>query len=190
MLAGSTGGPDALAKVLSGLPADFPVPVLVVQHMPPVFTTMFAQRLDRVSPLSVREAADGDRVRRGEVLLAPGDHHLRVVRRGLEVSATLDRGEPVHFCRPAADPLLHSVVQAYGGAVLATVVTGMGVDGLAGCAEVVAAGGTVLVQDEATSVVWGMPGAVARAGIAEAVLPVEELAARIVAGVPQALTST
>jgi two-component system chemotaxis response regulator CheB len=186
VLAGSTGGPDALSTVLAGLPAWFPLPVLVAQHMPPVFTAMFAQRLDRVSALSVREASDGDVVLAGQVLVAPGDHHLRVARRGGDVVATVDQGPAEHFCRPAADPLLVSAAAVYGAGVLAAVVTGMGVDGLAGSRRVVDAGGTVLAQDEATSVVWGMPGAVVQAGLAEEELPLAALAARITARAAQA----
>ncbi|HET9419743.1 MAG TPA: chemotaxis response regulator protein-glutamate methylesterase [Nocardioides sp.] len=190
VVASSTGGPDALVRVLSGLPGDFALPVVVVQHMPPVFTTMFAQRLDRVSALDVREARDGDVARRGRVLLAPGDHHLRLTTRGLDLVATLDQGEPEHYCRPAADPLLRSAVATCRGRVLAVVLTGMGVDGLAGCRDVVDGGGAVLAQDEATSVVWGMPGAVARAGLADEVLPLDRIAQRINARATQALTST
>ena len=179
VVAASTGGPDALVRFLGALPGGLPVPVLVVQHMPPVFTTMFAQRLDAGSALSVSEAGDGDAVRPGRVLLAPGDHHLRVVADGSRLAAAVDRGEPENYCRPSADPLFRSAAAAYGGRVLAVVLTGMGSDGLAGARAVVDAGGRVLVQDEATSVVWGMPGAVTRAGLADAVLPLDLLADRV-----------
>lgn len=175
----STGGPDALSRVLAELPADVGVPVLVVQHMPPLFTTMFAARLDRESPLEVREAVDGDQLVPGRVLLAPGDFHLRVRRTAGSARVHLDQGEQVNFCRPAVDPLFESAVATYGGAVLALVLTGMGADGLAGCRAVRAAGGEVVVQDEATSVVWGMPGAVATAGLADRVLPLEGIAGEL-----------
>lgn len=179
----STGGPDALARFLPRLPADLGIPVLVVQHMPPVFTAMLAQRLDKVSPLEVREAADGDGVRAGRVLLAPGDFHLRVQRRGTGVRVVLDQGPQENFCRPAVDVLFRSALDVYGGSALATVLTGMGQDGLAGARQLAAAGARILVQDEDSSVVWGMPGAVAGAGLADDVLPLEELADRVVGAV-------
>lgn len=179
----STGGPDALARFLPRLPADLGIPVLVVQHMPPVFTAMLAQRLDKLSPLEVREAADGDEVRPGRVLLAPGDFHLRVQRRGTGVRAVLDQGPQESFCRPAVDVLFRSALDVYGGSALATVLTGMGQDGLAGARQLAAAGARILVQDEDSSVVWGMPGAIAGAGLADDVLPLEELADRVVGAV-------
>lgn len=179
----STGGPDALARFLPRLPADLGIPVLVVQHMPPVFTAMLAQRLDKVSPLEVREAVDGDEVCAGRVLLAPGDFHLRVQRRGSGVRAVLDQGPQESFCRPAVDVLFRSALDVYGGSALATVLTGMGQDGLAGARQLAAAGARILVQDEDSSVVWGMPGAVAGAGLADDVLPLEELADRVVGAV-------
>lgn len=181
VVACSTGGPDALSQVLAALPASFPVPVLVAQHMPPVFTAQFADRLDRVSPLSVHEAVDGERLVAGSVLVAPGDHHLRVTKSVGAVRAALDQGPKESFCRPAADPLLASAAAVFGEATLALVLTGMGSDGLAGCGAVVAAGGQVVVQDAATSVVWGMPGAVADAGLAHEVLPLDQVAARLTA---------
>lgn len=176
----STGGPDALARLLPRLPGDLGVPVLVVQHMPPVFTAMLAQRLDKVSQLAVREAAEGDEVRPGEVLIAPGDFHLRVRRTAGAVRVTLDQGPQENFCRPAVDVLFRSALEAYGGSALASVLTGMGQDGLAGARQLAAAGARILVQDEDSSVVWGMPGAVAAAGLADDVLPLEGLADRIV----------
>lgn len=184
VIACSTGGPDALTRLLAQLPASFPVPVLVAQHMPPVFTAQLAERLDRVSGLSVREAADGEPLLPGSVLVAPGDHHLQVSRRSSPAGRTralLDQGPRENFCRPAADPLLRSAAAAYGAGVLAVVLTGMGQDGLLGARAVVDAGGRVVVQDEATSVVWGMPGAVATAGLAHDVLPLDQVAPRLLA---------
>lgn len=181
----STGGPDALTQVLSELPAHLSVPVLVVQHMPPVFTTMFAQRLDRASALPVREAADGDPVRPGEVLLAPGDFHMRVTRTAGSARVGLDQGEQLNFCRPAVDALFASAAVGYGGRVLALMLTGMGHDGLAGCRDLAAKGAHIVVQDEASSVVWGMPGAVANAGLADEILPLD----RVGSYLTQALTS-
>lgn len=178
----STGGPDALSRLLPALPADLPVPVVVVQHMPPVFTRQFADRLDLKCALSVSEAAAGDAVTPGRVLIAAGDHHLRLRREaaaGGRVFATLDQGTPENYCRPAVDVLFRSVVEQYGSNVLGVVLTGMGHDGARGAAEIVAAGGSVLAQDEASSVVWGMPGAVVGAGLAERVLPLDRMAAAI-----------
>jgi two-component system chemotaxis response regulator CheB len=172
----STGGPDALAQVLPALPADLGVPVLVVQHMPPVFTAMLAQRLDRLSALTVREAADGDELRAGEVLIAPGDWHLRLRSAGGTVRAVLDQGPQENFCRPAVDPLFRSAAEVYGGRAVAAVLTGMGQDGLDGVRVLAEKGARIVVQDEATSVVWGMPGAVAQAGLADQILPLPQIA--------------
>lgn len=186
----STGGPDAFARVVAGLPADLPVPVLVVQHMPPVFTTMFARRLDASSGLEVLEAADGDEVRPGRVLVAPGDHHLRV-RRGADgvVRAVVDQGVPENFCRPAVDVLFRSAAALWGGRAVAVVLTGMGADGREGVRPLRAAGARVLVQDQETSVVWGMPGAVAEAGLADEVLPLDDLAPRLATLLRRPVTS-
>lgn len=176
-LGASTGGPDALAQVLALLPADFPVPVVVVQHMPAVFTARFAQRLDAMCPLRVREARTGDVVSPGVVLLAPGDHHMRLRRDEDDtVRVALDQSPPESYCRPAVDPLLRSVAEVYGGRTLAVVLTGMGQDGTRGCQQLRAAGATIVAQDETTSVVWGMPGAVAGAGLAHRVLPLQDIA--------------
>jgi two-component system chemotaxis response regulator CheB len=176
----STGGPEALATVLPHLPASLPVPVLMVQHMPPVFTRQFAQRLDRLSALRVVEAVDGTPLLPGTVHLAPGDHHL-VIRadRAGTLRTALTQDPPENFCRPAVDPLFRSAVAAYGGAVLGVVLTGMGSDGRQGAGAIREAGGTVLVQDQATSVVWGMPGAIAQAGYADEVLPLDRVAEAI-----------
>jgi two-component system chemotaxis response regulator CheB len=179
----STGGPDALAKLLPALPGDLGVPVLLVQHMPPVFTAMLAQRLDKLSALTVREAADGDLVEPNTVLLAPGDVHLRVSSVGTVVRAALDQGPQENFCRPAVDVMFRSAVKEYAGGVLAVVLTGMGQDGMIGAKLVAEAGGRTLVQDADSSVVWGMPGAVANAGYASGVLPLAELPGAITSAV-------
>lgn len=179
----STGGPDALSRVLAELPASLRVPVLVVQHMPPLFTTMFAERLDRVSPLTVREAREGDVPAPGEVLVAPGGLHARVARTAGVVRVHLDEGPQENFCRPAVDALLRSAAEAYGGAAVALILTGMGQDGLAGCRLLAGQGARIVVQDEASSVVWGMPGAVATAGLAHDVLPLEDIAGTLAAAV-------
>ncbi|GAA1882838.1 protein-glutamate methylesterase/protein-glutamine glutaminase [Lapillicoccus jejuensis] len=167
----STGGPEALGKVLAGLPRDLAVPVVVVQHMPPVFTAQFAARLDRALPLTVVEAREGMPLRPGHVYIAPGDHHLRLAGTRAAVRTALDQGPQENFCRPAVDVLFRSVVALYGRDVLAAVLTGMGQDGRAGSVDIVKAGGSVIAQDEATSVVWGMPGSVVQAGAAEEIVP-------------------
>jgi len=179
----STGGPDALTTLVSDLPKDFPVPMVVVQHMPPVFTALFAKRLDTKSQLSVSEARGGERLEAGKVLIAPGDFHVRLRRDKLGVVAHLDQGTPENYCRPSVDVLFRSAPEAFGGSVLAVVLTGMGSDGAKGAARIVEAGGSVIVQDAATSVVWGMPGAVANAGLAAEVLPLNLLARAIQARV-------
>jgi len=176
VIGSSTGGPEALAKVLPQLPASLPVPVLLVQHMPPVFTRQFAQRLDRLCPLTVVEAVDGTPLAPGTVHLAPGDHHLTIRRTGRGLFTALDQAPPENFCRPAVDPLFRSAVEAFDGAVLGVVLTGMGADGRIGAGRIRETGGAVVVQDQATSVVWGMPGAVATAGYADEVLPLDRVA--------------
>ncbi|MEJ5944021.1 chemotaxis-specific protein-glutamate methyltransferase CheB [Pseudokineococcus basanitobsidens] len=180
-LGSSTGGPEALAALVAALPAGLPVPVVVTQHMPPVFTRQLAARLDRLAALEVREAEDGDPLVPGRLLVAPGDRHLEVRRDGAGLVATLTGAPPVHHCRPAVDVMLRSAASAVGSGVLAVVLTGMGSDGRDGCADVRRAGGRVLVQDRATSVVWGMPGAVASAGLADAVLPLADIAPAVAA---------
>lgn len=186
LVGSSTGGPDAVARILAALPADLGVPVLVAQHMPPVFTTMFAARLDKLTSLGVREAADGEEVRAGEVLVAPGDHHLTVRRvAGGPVRVALTQDPPEHYCRPAVDVLLRSAAEVYGGSAAVLVLTGMGADGAAGSRRLRALGATVLAQDEATSVVWGMPGAVVAAGAADEVLPLDAIAGRLAGLLPR-----
>jgi two-component system, chemotaxis family, protein-glutamate methylesterase/glutaminase len=179
----STGGPDALATVLGALPIDFPVPILVVQHMPPLFTRMFAERLDRSSVLPVAEAVDGQRLSPGAILVAPGDRHLRVRRDGVSVCVDLSEEPPENYCRPAVDVLFRSIAEVFGPAALACVLTGMGRDGEQGAGRVRAGGGRIVVQDQATSVVWGMPGAVAKAGLADDVVPLSKIAETLLAAV-------
>jgi two-component system chemotaxis response regulator CheB len=176
----STGGPNALAALMPRLPGDLEVPVLIVQHMPALFTKILAERLDHASALHVAEARGGEVLKPGHVWIAPGDHHMVVVRSGLRVLVQLNQEPPQNSCRPAVDPLFESVARTYGRGTLAVVLTGMGQDGLRGAEDVHAAGGVVLAQDEASSVVWGMPGAVARAGLANGVLPLDQLAEAIV----------
>ncbi|MDT7856050.1 chemotaxis response regulator protein-glutamate methylesterase [Rubrivirga sp. S365] len=175
----STGGPNALVEVLPALPADFPVPVLVVQHMPPLFTKSLADRLDRASALAVREAADGDVPTPGTVWIAPGGLHLDVVREGGAVRLRTHEGPPENNCRPAVDVLFRSAAAVWGRNALGVVLTGMGHDGRVGAEHLTRAGARVVAQDEATSVVWGMPGAVVRAGLADAVVPLDRVAAEV-----------
>jgi two-component system chemotaxis response regulator CheB len=172
----STGGPNALTAVFAGLPKALPVPVVIVQHMPPLFTKLLADRLSATCALSFREAKDGDRLEAGGVWIAPGDYHMRLVREGAAVRVVLDQAPPENSCRPAVDVLFRSVAAAYGPTALALVLTGMGQDGLRGCEHVHERAGQIVVQDQTTSVVWGMPGFVAKAGLAQAVLPLPEIA--------------
>ncbi|MDP1571266.1 MAG: CheB methylesterase domain-containing protein, partial [Vicinamibacterales bacterium] len=181
----STGGPNALAAVMPALPAALPVPIVIVQHMPPMFTKMLADRLDAQSAVAVVEAAEGMTLQPGTAYLAPGDFHMRLVQRGTGVVIALDQGPPENSCRPAVDVLFRSVAGLYGAQALAVVLTGMGQDGLLGAERLREAHGQVIVQDEATSVVWGMPGAVARAGLADRVLPLELIAQDVARRVAQ-----
>ncbi len=176
----STGGPNALAAIWARLPRDLPVPVLITQHMPPTFTTLFAERLSKIGTLPVVEATDGTMLRPGAAVVAPGDHHLALDPHAPTGRVRLNQHPPVHSCRPAVDPMFRSAVGVFGGNVLAVILTGMGADGTDGCRAVHAAGGRVVVQDEASSVVWGMPGSVAHAGLADAVLPLDRIAEEII----------
>jgi len=184
----STGGPDALAQVLPVLPADLPVPVLIVQHMPPLFTRLLAQRLDGHCKLTVREAVEGDAVVPGRVLIAPGGKHLVIRRSGTSVQAHLSEDPPENFCRPAVDVLFRTASGVYGDRLFAVVLTGMGRDGEKGATVIRQAGGEVLAQDEATSVVWGMPGAVAMSGQADKVAPLPRIGQEIAAALARGQT--
>jgi two-component system chemotaxis response regulator CheB len=178
----STGGPAALDKILPLLPADFPLPVLIVQHMPDLFTRMFAERLDGRCKLRVREAAEGDAVLAGVISIARGNWHLEVTapaRQGFPATLHLSQGALENHCRPAVDVLFRSVTGIYGTGVLAVVLTGMGSDGMLGCRMIREHGGSVLAQDQASSTVWGMPGAVSNAGLAHKVLPLVDMVPEI-----------
>lgn len=175
----STGGPNALADLLKRLPADFPVPIVIVQHMPPVFTRLLADRLSSLSHLSVCEATPGQEVCAGWVYVAPGNYHMTVKRVGTSTRIATNQEQPENSCRPAVDVLFRSVVDVYGAACLGVIMTGMGQDGLRGCEQIREAGGQIISQDEETSVVWGMPGFVAKAGLSHQVLPLNEIAAEI-----------
>jgi two-component system, chemotaxis family, protein-glutamate methylesterase/glutaminase len=176
----STGGPDALTKLLQGMPADVPVPIVITQHMPPVFTRMFAERLDRSTPLRVVEADDGMEVTAGTVYIAPGDKHLVLHRRGTATVTQLSGAPPENSCRPAVDVMFRSVAAMYGPSAYAAVLTGMGQDGRGGAKVLREAGAEILAQDEQSSVVWGMPGAVVGAGLADEVMPLDKIASCLV----------
>jgi two-component system, chemotaxis family, protein-glutamate methylesterase/glutaminase len=154
-------------------------PVLITQHMPPTFTTILAEHLARSSQRPAHEAVDGEIVKPGRIYLAPGGRHMRVVRHGADAAIALDDGPQVNFCKPAVDPLFISALDVWQGGTLAVILTGMGSDGMRGGKDIVAGGGSVIAQDEATSVVWGMPGAAANAGICAAVLPLDQIAPKL-----------
>ena len=175
----STGGPNALATLLPGLSRQFPAPILIVQHMPPLFTKMLAERLAAVSGMRAAEGVTGAQVKPGEIWVAPGGRHMEIERSGGSLEIRLHDDPPENSCRPAVDVLFRSAARSTGARCLGVILTGMGSDGLRGCGDLREAGSQVLAQDESTSVVWGMPGAVARAGLAQRVLPLEELASEI-----------
>lgn len=175
----STGGPNALAELIGLLPGDLGVPVLITQHMPPVFTQLLAERLDRSSRLKVKEAFDGAVVLAGEAWVAPGDFHMVVTREGTETILRINKNALENSCRPAVDVMFRSVADIYGASALACVLTGMGRDGTAGAKVLAKTGASILAQDEASSVVWGMPRAVYEAGVADAVLNLKDMAAAI-----------
>jgi two-component system chemotaxis response regulator CheB len=185
----STGGPDALAALLPGLRAGLGVPVVIVQHMPPLFTRLLAQRLDGLSQVSVAEATEGEELRAGRVLIAPGGRHLVVRRSGTRIVAHLTEDPAENFCRPSVDALFRSVAAVYGERSLGVVLTGMGRDGESGARVIRSAGGEVFAQDEGTSVVWGMPGAVTMAGQADRVLPLPRIAPEVNAVLARTVTA-
>ena len=185
----STGGPDALSALLPLLPRQFPVPIVIVQHMPPNFTRRLADQLRSKSAIGVGEAVASELLRPGHAWIAPGDYHMVVVRDKQGVRLEMSQGAPENFCRPSVDVLFRSVADVYGPSALAVVLTGLGKDGLRGCEKIRAAGGQVLVQDQASSVVWGMPGAVAKAGLADQLVPLEQLGTEIIRRVEVGRTS-
>jgi two-component system chemotaxis response regulator CheB len=181
LIGSSTGGPQALMTLVTELgPVIDRFPVLITQHMPPTFTTILAEHLARSSHRPAHEAIDGEIVKPGQIYLAPGGRHMRVARHGADAAIVLDDGPPVNFCKPAVDPLFTSAIDVWQGGILAVVLTGMGSDGMRGGKEIVAAGGNVIAQDEASSVVWGMPGAAAHAGICAAILPLGQIAPKLI----------
>jgi two-component system, chemotaxis family, protein-glutamate methylesterase/glutaminase len=180
LVGSSTGGPQALTAVFEKLTAAIDrAPVLITQHMPRTFTAVLAEHLQRISGRGAHEAEDGEAVLAGGIYLAPGGRHMRVVRNGKLVKIALGDDPPINFCRPSVDALFSSAAAVWGANVLALVLTGMGADGSGGAADIVAAGGSVIAQDESSSVVWGMPRAVAQAGLCSAVLPLEQIPPKI-----------
>jgi two-component system, chemotaxis family, protein-glutamate methylesterase/glutaminase len=181
LIGSSTGGPQALMTLVAEIgPVIDRFPVLITQHMPPTFTTILAEHLARASHRPAHEGIDGEIIKPGHIYLAPGGCHMRVMRRGAEAAITLDDGAPINFCKPAVDPLFTSAIDVWQGGTLAVVLTGMGSDGMRGGKDIVAAGGSVIAQDEASSVVWGMPGAAANAGVCAAILPLPQIAPKLV----------
>ncbi len=177
----STGGPQALLTLLRALPVECSVPILIAQHMPATFTTVLAQHIERASGRPCKEAAHRETILPGRIYVAPGDFHFEMAREGAGYMAFLHKAPPENFCRPSVNPLFRSVARAVGGQAVAVMLTGMGNDGLDGTRDIAAAGGAVVAQDEATSVVWGMPGAIANAGLCSAVLPLTAIAPHIAA---------
>lgn len=180
LIGSSTGGPQALMALVTELgPVIDRFPVLITQHMPPTFTTILAEHLARSSRRPAAEAVDGELVKPGRIYLAPGGKHMRVARSGADTVIALDDGPAVNFCKPAVDPLFTSAIDVWHGSILSVILTGMGSDGMRGGKDIVDAGGSVIAQDEASSVVWGMPGAAANAGICAAILPLNQIGAKV-----------
>jgi two-component system chemotaxis response regulator CheB len=175
----STGGPQALFEVIKAMGNSLPQPIVITQHMPPSFTTILADHITRQCGVTCVEASEGEILRPGVYYIAPGDFHFLLTRKANGAATRLVKEPQENFCRPAVDPMLRSLVELYGGHILAVILTGMGQDGCKGCDAVVNAGGCVIAQDEATSIVWGMPGAVATAGLCGAVLPLAEIGSAV-----------
>jgi two-component system chemotaxis response regulator CheB len=175
----STGGPNALAELLPLFQSPFPLPIFIVQHMPPIFTRMLAERLQTLTELRVQEASMGTPIEAGNIYLAPGDYHMRVVKAGAREILKLDQAGQENSCRPAVDVLFRSVADVYGGSVVAVVLTGMGQDGLRGVERLRAEGAYIIAQDEASSVVWGMPGAIVHAGLADSIVSLRSIVPEI-----------
>lgn len=171
--------PNALAQILPELPGNLAVPILIVQHMPPMFTKLLAERLASKCQIAVDEAIPGAVLEPGKAWIAPGDFHMVVQRHGNMVRIDTHKDPPENSCRPAVDVLLRSVAEVYGGRSLAVILTGMGQDGLQGCQHIREVGGKILAQDKASSVVWGMPGFVVNAGLADQIVPLDQMAGEI-----------
>ncbi|WP_145174793.1 chemotaxis response regulator protein-glutamate methylesterase [Gimesia aquarii] len=180
VIGSSTGGPNALKSVLSAIPASFSLPILIAQHMPPLFTKTLAEHIERETKRPTAEAVDGELIERGRIYIAPGDFHMVVDKQDDRMVIRLNQDAPEHFCRPSVNPLYASAAKWYGSSVLAVMLTGMGDDGIEGAQSISERQGYIIVQDEQSSVVWGMPGAIANAGIANQVLPLRNIAPELV----------
>jgi two-component system chemotaxis response regulator CheB len=189
VIGASTGGPNALAELLPAIPKDLPVPIVIVQHMPALFTRLLAERLNKQTTIAVHEGEAGKKLEPGHAWIAPGNYHMTLERHGIEVQLQLNQEAPENSCRPAVDPLFRSAATVFGPNVLAVVLTGMGSDGVQGAQHIRERGGQVLIQDEESSVVWGMPGQVAAAGLADATYPLSQMAGEIVRRVSQQRTA-
>ena len=176
----STGGPMALMQIFSQITTPLHIPIFIVQHMPPSFTALLAARLSAAGVITVKEAQEGEVAEAGMGYIAPGGFHMTLEKSGTKTILHLNTDPPENSCRPAVDVLFRAAAQVYGSGVLAVMLTGMGYDGLKGCQLIASKGGQVIAQDEATSVVWGMPGAVVQAGLAQAVLPIEKMSEEII----------
>jgi len=181
----STGGPSALTEALPGVPKDFPLPIVITQHMPPHFTRILAERLTKICQIPVLEAEDGMIASAGQALIAPGDFHMRIVRAGHDLVVRLDQGPQENSCRPAVDVMLRSIAECCKGRAIVAILTGMGQDGLIGVRQLKALGASIFAQDSATSVVWGMPGAIVSANLADAVLPLSRIVPTVLLKVGQ-----
>jgi two-component system chemotaxis response regulator CheB len=181
VIGSSTGGPQALQVLIRGLaPVLARLPIVITQHMPPTFTAILAEHLARAANRPAHEGVHGETIKPGTLYVAPGGKHMRLERQAQSAAVVIGDDAPVHFCKPAVDPLFHSAATAFGPALLAVVLTGMGTDGTEGARDIAAGGGSIIAQDEASSVVWGMPGSAAHSGQCSAVLPLEEIASRVV----------
>tara|TARA_R110002095_G_scaffold205518_1_gene188937 strand:+ start:17168 stop:18214 length:1047 start_codon:yes stop_codon:yes gene_type:complete len=172
----STGGPNALKTMLTAIPANFTIPILIAQHMPPLFTRTLAEHIERETKRPTAEAVDGVQIERGHIYIAPGDYHMVIDKQNDRMVIRLNQNAPEHFCRPSVNPLYASAAQWYGSSVLAVMLTGMGDDGIEGAKSISERKGYIIAQDEQSSVVWGMPGAIANAGLANQVLPLRNIA--------------
>lgn len=179
VIGSSTGGPQALRVVLTGLPKDFPLPIMIVQHMPPMFTPLLAKHLQKDTGRPCKEATEGEAIQPNHTYVAPGDYHMVIKKRGDRMVLTLNQKEQEHFCRPSVNPLFESAAEWYGKSVLGVMLTGMGDDGIEGTQTLVERQGFMITQDEESSVVWGMPGAVAKKNLAHKILPLDEISSEI-----------
>ncbi|QGQ21510.1 chemotaxis response regulator protein-glutamate methylesterase [Gimesia benthica] len=179
VIGSSTGGPNALKTVLSALPEKFSLPILIAQHMPPLFTRTLAEHIQRDTGRPTSEAVDGALIERGHIYIAPGDYHMVVDKQNDRMVIRLNQEAPEHFCRPSVNPLYNSAANWYGSSVLAVMLTGMGDDGIEGARSISERQGYIIAQDEQSSVVWGMPGAIAKAGLANQVLPLRNIASEL-----------